>query len=68
MAGSNQLNSRAYYQRLARTTQLERPERCGTPGAANSRRESNIGPTISELTHDPPVPSPHAPVTITAKN
>ena len=28
MAGSNQLNSRCYYQRLARTTQLARPERC----------------------------------------
>ena len=57
MAGSNQLNSRCYYQRLARTTQLARPERCGTPGAVNSRAELNIGPTFSDLRHHPPVPA-----------
>ncbi len=67
LAGSNQLNSRCYYQRLARTTQLDRPEGCGTPGAANSRLENNIGPTFANLRHDPPVPAANAPVTVSAE-
>ncbi len=66
LAGSNQVNSRCYYQRLARTTQLNRPEHCGTPGAANSRSEANIGPTISNLQHDPPVPAANAQITVKA--
>jgi hypothetical protein len=66
LAGSNQVNTRCYYQRLARTTTLERPENCGTPGAANSRWESNIGPTFSNLRHDPPVPAANAPIKIRA--
>ena len=66
LAGSNLLNSRCYYQRLAHTTSLNRPENCGTPGAANSRREVNIGPTFSRLRHDPPVPPPNTPIEIRA--
>jgi len=57
LRGSNAINSRCYYQRAALTTQLERPEACGTPGAANSTLESNIGPTFRRLRHDPPVPA-----------
>ncbi|NIP96162.1 MAG: hypothetical protein GWO24_23075, partial [Akkermansiaceae bacterium] len=67
LAGSNQLNSRCYYQRLARTTQLKRPELCGTPGEANSQLALNIGPTFAKLRHDPPVPAANAPVTISAE-
>lgn len=66
LAGSNQVNSRCYYQRLARTTRLARPEQCGTPGAINSRSEVNIGPTFSGLRHDPPVPAASAEITIHA--
>ena len=66
LAGSNQLNSRCYYQRLARTTPLDRPENCGTPGAANSRLETNLGPTFANLRHDPPVPAANRPVTVSA--
>lgn len=67
LAGSNQLNSRCYYQRLARTTQLDRPEHCGTPGAPNSRLEPNIGPTVSKLRHEPPVPRATQPITVAAE-
>ena len=64
LAGSNQLNTRGYYQRLARTTELPIPTRLGTPGAANSRAIANAGPTISGLTHSPPVPAAGSPVTV----
>jgi len=67
LQGSNAINSRAYYQRAARTTQLDRPENCGTPGAANSTLESNIGPTFHGLRHDPPVPAGNEIINITAE-
>ncbi len=67
LAGSNQVNTRCYYQRLARTTQIDRPENCGTPGAANSRVETNIGPTFRNLRHDPPVPAANEAIAITAE-
>lgn len=66
LRGSNAINSRCYYQRAALTTQLDRPENCGTPGAANSRLEPNIGPTFSNLRHDPPVPAANDPIEIHA--
>lgn len=66
LAGSNQLNSRCYYQRLARTTQLDRPEHCGTPGRVNSQFEDDIGPTFAKLRHDPPVPGVNEEIRITA--
>ena len=64
LAGSNQLNTRGYYQKIARTTALERPEFSGTPGAANSHREDNIGPTYTGLRHEPAIPGENAPVTV----
>jgi hypothetical protein len=64
LAGSNQLNTRGYYQRIARTTPLERPEVCGTPGAPNSTLEGNIGPTFSNLKHEPAIPEENQPVTV----
>jgi hypothetical protein len=67
LQGSNALNSRCYYQRAALTTQLERPENNGTPGAQNSTLESNIGPTFRGLRHDPPVPVANEMITITAE-
>lgn len=66
LQGSHAINSRCYYQRAALTTQLDRPENCGTPGAANSRLEANIGPTFSGLRHDPPVPAANQPIEIHA--
>ncbi len=56
VAGSNQLNSRLYFNRLGRTTLLDVPEAAGTPGAVNSTSQPNIGPTYAELRHEPVVP------------
>lgn len=65
LSGSNAINSRCYYQRAALTTQLDRPENCGTPDAANSSVETNIGPTFRGLRHDPPVPAANEAIEVT---
>jgi hypothetical protein len=57
LSGSNQLNSRLYFNRLARTTLLPVPAHGGTPGAPNSRLQPNIGPTFRGLQHSPAVPA-----------
>ncbi len=64
VSGSNQLNSRLYFNRLGTTTRLNRPLSVGTPGQVNSRFEENIGPTYTELIHAPAVPSETQPVTV----
>ncbi|MBI5385136.1 MAG: lamin tail domain-containing protein [Verrucomicrobia bacterium] len=64
IAGCNKLNSRLYFNRLARTTVLAAPDSHGTPGAPNSRRTPNLGPTFSNLRHEPVVPAASQPVTI----
>ena len=56
LAGSNQLNTRLYFNRLARTTLLPMSARPGTPGARNSQARGNIGPTYADLRHTPVVP------------
>ena len=66
VAGSPLLNTRLFFNRAARTTLLDRPLHVGTPGAPNSRGEGNIGPTYSEVLHDPPVPPAGTPVTVSA--
>ena len=66
LSGTNQLNSRAYYSRLARTTELPLPTRIGTPGAVNSRAVANLGPTLSRLVHSPVIPNASEPVTVSA--
>jgi len=53
LSGSPLLNVRLYWNRLAHTFAMQRPQQTGTPGAANSTRESNIGPTFSGLSHLP---------------
>ncbi|MEZ4472241.1 MAG: lamin tail domain-containing protein [bacterium] len=60
LAGSNQLNGRLYFNRLPRTVLLGRPAAVGTPGAANSTR-ADLGPTFTELAHQPVVPAPGSP-------
>ncbi|MDA7559416.1 lamin tail domain-containing protein [bacterium] len=56
LGGSNQLNTRLYFNRLARTTILDAPQDGGTPGRLNSARVSNAGPTFSDLRHEPAIP------------
>jgi hypothetical protein len=62
VSGSNLLNTRLYFNRLARTTRLARPEANGTPGAPNRSLQANLGPTFRDLGHSPVVPQPGATV------
>ena len=55
ISGTNQLNTRLYFNRLARTVRLPRPALGGTPGAPNSVAAS-IGPTCRGLAHAPILP------------
>lgn len=64
LAGNNRLNTRLYFNRVARTALLEMPARNGTPGARNSRFTANLGPTFSALRHTPLVPNPGVPVIV----
>ncbi|MCX8157923.1 MAG: lamin tail domain-containing protein [Verrucomicrobiae bacterium] len=64
LGGSRLLNTRLWFNRVARTTELEAPQRNGTPGARNSRYEANPGPTFAGLAHEPVVPPVGAPVTV----
>jgi lamin tail-like protein/CotH protein len=64
VAGSNQLNSRLYFNRLPRTTLIDRPEMNGSPGVQNTRYQADVGPTFSDLSHFPPVPFESEPVTV----
>ncbi|MGE4286201.1 MAG: lamin tail domain-containing protein [Phycisphaerae bacterium] len=56
ISGSNQLNTRLYFNRLARTTLIDKPQRSGTPGQQNSRYLANPGPVFSGMIHQPAVP------------
>ncbi len=62
--GSDLLNSRLYFNRAPKTTQLAIPHEWGTPGARNSRFVDNIGPTYANLQHSPTVPLPGQAVTV----
>ena len=64
LAGSPQLNTRLYLDRAARTTILPQPATNGTPGAVNSRRVANAGPTFTEFIHAPLVPALGQAVTV----
>src|SRR5439155_2974659 len=67
ISGSRQFNTRLYFNRLARTTLLDAPALHGTPGARNSTYATNIGPTYGGFRHEPAVPAPLAPVTVSAE-
>ena len=64
LAGNNLLNTRLYFNRVARSSALPTPARSGTPGARNSRYEPNLGPTFSQFQHQPVAPKPSEPVTV----
>lgn len=67
VAGSPQVNTRAYFSKLAKTTALTMPARNGTPGASNSRLVLNAGPVLTGLQHSPVVPPTNQPVTISVR-
>jgi hypothetical protein len=64
LSGSNQLNTRLYLSRLAKTTLIEKPRSNGTPGAQNSCYENNPGPVFTNLLHQPAVPKEYEPVSV----
>ena len=64
VAGSANLNTRLYFNRLSQTTRLTRPALGGTPGRTNSRAAENIGPTFTGLKVSPIVPAPDEPVRV----
>ena len=64
VSGSNLLNSRLYFNRIARTTVLPVAPGGGTPGAANTALIANLGPTFTGLTHTPAVPAAAQPATV----
>jgi hypothetical protein len=64
ISGCRQFHTRLYFNRLPHTTLLDAPALHGTPGSQNTAFVTNIGPTFAALRHDPPVPAPFAPVTI----
>jgi hypothetical protein len=66
LSGSNRLNTRLYFNRVAKTTELSRTDTPGTPGTANSTAVPNAGPCFTTLAHSPVVPDPSETVTITA--
>ncbi|MDB6034265.1 MAG: hypothetical protein JWM16_4603 [Verrucomicrobiales bacterium] len=67
ISGSRQLNTRLYFNRLARVTVLDAPVQHGTPGSQNSRFVPNIGPTYAGFSHSPAVPAAFAPVTVSVR-
>lgn len=66
MGGSNQVNTRLYFNYLQRTTLLNVGTAWGTPGAVNSTATANIGPTATALSHSPVRPAASAAITVSA--
>ena len=64
LSGSNQLNTRLYFNDLQRTTRLQVPESRGTPGARNSTYVENLGPSLDLLQQTPVLPTPEEPVEV----
>ena len=64
VSGANLVNTRLYFNYLPNTTRLAVPTNNGTPGAANSQAETNIGPTYDGFQHGPVVPSAGEEVTV----
>lgn len=67
IAGCHKLNTRLYFNRLARTTELTVPALGGTPGAPNSQLVANLGPTFENLAHAPVVPTNNQPVVVSVE-
>ncbi len=66
LAGNNRLNTRLYFNRVAKTTALPTPRWRGTPGAVNSTHTPNLEPTFAAFQHHPVIPAPNQSVTVTA--
>ncbi len=68
LRGSNQLHTRLYFNKGARTTLLPRQATGGTPGVQNSTYSLNSKPfTFSGVTHSPAVPAVGQAATVSVK-
>lgn len=67
LAGSPQVHTELYYNKVAATTILDTPEHCGTPGRPNSTRVSNAGPTYRRLEHSPVLPTAHDAIAVSVE-
>ena len=57
LTGSNQINTRLYFNFLQKTHLLPVPREWGTPGVLNSNATPNLGPTLDHLAHSPVIPN-----------
>jgi Lamin Tail Domain/Carbohydrate binding domain/CotH kinase protein len=64
IAGNNLVNTRFFFNRVARSTPLATAALNGTPGARNSTYATNVGPTFAQFQHTPVVPAASTPVTV----
>jgi hypothetical protein len=65
LSGSNQVNTRLYFNFLQKTNLLPVASIWGTPGSINSTSNSNAGPTLDGLSHSPVVPNSGQATTVT---
>ncbi|MBM3831856.1 MAG: hypothetical protein FJ403_00975 [Verrucomicrobia bacterium] len=56
LAGSPQVRTELYYNKVAATTIIAMPENYGTPGRRNSTFVTNAGPVYRQLSHFPVLP------------
>ena len=64
LSGSNQVNTRLYFNYLQKTTLIDVAGQGGTPGQRNNAWVDNVGPTYTDLVHQPVVPLPSQAVTV----
>ncbi|PYJ97131.1 MAG: hypothetical protein DME23_17060, partial [Verrucomicrobia bacterium] len=64
LAGSPQVHTELYYNKVAATTLLDRPEHPGTPGRRNSTYVTNAGPTYTGLQNSPLLPGANATIVV----
>jgi len=67
IAGSPQLHSELYYNKVVTTHILDLPSHLGTPGQRNSTYATNAGPTYISPRNSPVVPAPGQPVTVSVE-
>jgi len=64
LGGSNQLNTRLYFNRIPETTLLKTGNPGGSPGTVNSTWVPNLGPGLDALSHSPAVPDNQEPILV----
>ncbi len=64
LTGSPQFRFELYYNKLAQLVIIDQPNTHGTPGAQNSTYSTNVGPTLTDLLHQPAVPTSSEPITV----